>query len=225
MCAGASTSRNEASLYLTNRDEDLLQSLAERFRLVTPELVSRLWTTSPSYACRRLGRLVDASLLTRASVITHPLLELVSPVVTWNPGQAAPDFSAVSYRLKSRWTSSVRPTTVYFATRRLVQLLGGAGGTLDYPLQVTHDLHVAALYIRLRAQSPERAHMWQGEDRLRQGRKKGRGKVCDAALVEVRPSGRECMVQAIEFGGSYAAERIRAFHRVMENRRLPYELW
>jgi hypothetical protein len=225
MPAAESNHPDADSLRLTPRDEDLLRGLTGRFRLITPVLVSRLWETSAASAGRRLMRLCSARLLLRTRVLVHPILDLQSPVVTWSPGQPQPDFGAVSYALKARWTSSACPSTVYFAALRTVHLFGGAGGTLDYPLQATHDLHVAAIYIRLRQDDPELAARWQGEELLREGRKKGRGKVCDAALVSVLPSGKVKLTRAVEFGGSYRADRVRAFHRVMENRRLPYELW
>lgn len=214
---------------LTARDEELLQTLMGRVRLLTLELAAHLWRTSKVYASRRLTQLESAALIARTRVLAHPMLELEAPVATWSPGHPAPEFGAVSYRLQARWTRSVRPTEVIFASARAMQilgpLLGGAGGKLDYPLQVTHDMHVARIYVGLRDRDPEEARMWQGEELLRRERKKGKGKVCDAALVEVRPGGKERLVRAIEFGGSYRPDRVRAFHRVMENRRLAYELW
>lgn len=208
-------------LTLTARDEDLIQALTGRFRLITVPLVACLWSSSEAYVRRRLSQLDAAGLLTATRVLAHPLLDLSEPVARWRPGDPEPDFGAVSYRLKARWTLGPKRTTVYLPTRRAVHLFGGAGGRFDYPLQATHDLHIAALYVRLATTRPEEADHWRGEEMLRLARTRGRGKVCDAVIVNER----EKPIQAIEFGGSYRADRVRAFHRVMANRRLGYDLW
>jgi hypothetical protein len=137
----------------------------------------------------------------------------------WSPGAPEPDADRVSYQLQARWVVPPVPTTVYLASRRAAHLFGGSGGRFAYPLQATHDLHVAALYVRLAATSPDDLARWRGEEALRTGRK--RGKVPDAVLVD----GRGKPERAIEFGGRYGPQRVRAFHRVCENRRLAYELW
>ena len=110
-------------------------------------------------------------------------------------------------------------TTVYLASLRAARLFGGTGGRFTYPLQATHDLHVTAIYVGMAEANDPRLARWRGEETLRLARR--RGKVPDAVLVDDR--GRATM--AIEFGGSYRPDRVRSFHRVCENRRLPYELW
>jgi hypothetical protein len=204
---------------LTPRDEDLLMGLTGRFRLVTAPLVARLWDSSEAFVARRLRRLAASGLVLRSRVLARPLLDLVEPVMRWAPGDPDPDFGRASYRLKSRWVEPPVATTLYVAGRRAAHLFGGSGGRLDFPLQVTHDLHVCLLYVDLRARDPLVAARWRGEETLRVGRK--RGKVPDAVLVDHR--GRPA--KAIEFGGSYEPERLRVFHRVCSNKRQPYEVW
>lgn len=207
------------AIRLTSRDEDLLLGLTGRFRLITTQLVANLWNSSAVYVRRRLGKLEAAGLVFSTRVLAHPLLDLEAPLVRWRPGEPEPNLGRVSHRLKARWTESQKLTTVYLPTKRTAHLHGGVGGRFDYPLQATHDLHVTALYVRLAAEDPERAAWWRGEEALRLGRK--RGKICDALIVDSR----ERPTLAIEFGGSYRVDRVRAFHRVMNNRRLPYEIW
>lgn len=204
---------------LSPRDEALIRSLTERFRVVTSSLVATLWGSSESYVRRRLRQLVAADFLLVARVPAHPLLCLSEPLVVWSPGEPEPDAGKVSYRLQARWVKPPVPTTVYLASRHAAHLFGGSGGRFDYPLQATHDLHVAALYVRLAGISPSDAARWRGEESLRTRRK--RGKVPDAVLVDEH----EKPVRAIEFGGRYGPHRVRAFHRVCKNQRLAYELW
>lgn len=208
-----------ASLQLMSRDEELLFSLTGRFRLITTQLAARLWGSSEAYTRRRLGRLEAAGLLATARVLAHPLLDLDAPLARWRPGDSEPDLGQTSYRLKARWTEHHRLTTVHLPTKRAAHLFGGSGGRFDYPLQATHDLHVTALYVRLAVESPELAAHWRGEETLRLNRK--RGKICDALIVDDR----EKPALAVEFGGSYRVDRVRAFHRVMKHRRLSYEIW
>lgn len=219
MRAPPARTREHAPLLLTGRDEDLILGLTGRFRLITPPLVVRLWDSSEAYVRRRLGKLVGAGLLAATRVIAAPLLDLDEPIVRWGPGDPEPDFGRASYRLKARWTEPSRMTAVYLPTRRAVHLFGGAGGRFDYPLQATHDLHVTALYVRLATNDPERAARWRGEETLRLGRR--RGKIWDALIVDAK----EKPVLAVEFGGSYREDRVRAFHRAMDHRRLRYEIW
>ena len=155
--------------------------------------------------------------MTRVPV--HPLLPLSASHRVVARRAPAPDADQVSYQLQARWVVPPVPTTVYLASRRAAHLFGGSGGHFAYPLQATHDLHVTALYVRLAATAPDDLARWRGEETLRTGRK--RGKVPDAVLV----AGRGQPERAIEFGGRYGPHRVRAFHRVCENRRLAYEPW
>jgi len=187
--------------------------------VVSVPLVASLWGSSPAYVSRRLRQLIAADLLLVARVPVHPLLPLSEPLIVWSPGDQEPDAGRLSYRLQARWVHPPMPTTLYLASRRAGHLFGGRGGSFEYPLQATHDLHVAALYVRLAATSPEDLPRWRGEETLRIGRK--RGKVPDAVLVDSRGKPE----RAIEFGGRYGPHRVRTFHRVCANQRLVYELW
>jgi len=205
-------------LQLTARDEQLLQALTLRVRLVTAELAARYWETSPQYARRRLRRLQAAGLLQAASVLAHPLLALREALYTWDPETPDPQFESLRYRLQSRWTEPPTSTTVFLATKKAVHIFGGLGGVFSQPLQATHDIHVSALFVRF-ASTADGSLSWQSEDALRQQTK--RGKTPDAILVDCQ----QRPVRAIEFGGSYGRQRLRAFHLACVHRNLPYEIW
>lgn len=128
-------------------------------------------------------------------------------------------FGVVSYRLRARWTEALRPVTVYTASDRAVRLYAGSGGPLSHPLQVTHDLHVTAIFLRLLRENPGEATGWVSENvlaPLRRGQK-----IPDAEIHDA--NGRALKV--IEFGGGYAPERVRKVHEDCERRLVPYELW
>jgi len=113
----------------------------------------------------------------------------------------------------------LRLTTVYTATEATARLYAGCGGRLAHPLQVTHDLHVSAIFLKLRQTSPAEAEGWVSEDLLaplRRGQKLPDAEIHDNA-------GR--VLKVIEFGGSYAPERVRLVHEDCERRQVPYELW
>jgi len=84
-----------------------------------------------------------------------PIFE--SPLVTWKPGNAAPDFGKISYRCQARWRSRpARQCVVWLATEVASHAFGGtARGELRHPTQATHDLGVAAVWLRLHQVAPK----------------------------------------------------------------------
>ncbi|MCB9609863.1 MAG: hypothetical protein H6716_24960 [Polyangiaceae bacterium] len=135
------------------------------------------------------------------------------------PASPGPDYDAVSYRLKSRWTQRLQRTQVFIATRRTIAELGGAGGRLPTLGQETHDLHMGSLYLRRLREHPEEAEAWVGED-VFAPKRRGQ-KLPDAVLLG--PGGEPTL--AIEFAGSYGPARVARFHEDCLRRGTPYELW
>lgn len=209
-------------LKLTPRDREILQGLVLKVRLFTQRQIADHWFGSELVnARRRLKRLGAAMLLMRMTVHARPLPRLESPLVNWQPGQLSPDFGAVAYRCQQRWRMRPpRPCTVWLATERAAQLFGGVRrGMLKQPTQATHDLGVAAVWLRLREAAPAWGDAWRGEDLLAHTR---RGeKIPDAFIVDAH----EQVTWVIEFGGGYDAARIAAFHTDCTHRDLPYQLW
>ena len=153
-------------------------------------------------------------------VLARPLLPLLEPAFRWKPGKDAPLFGELSWTLQKRWTEPAREVTVYLATRRAAAIFGGrADGKIKNPSQVTHDIHLRALYLKLVREAPTLAAGWIGEDILAPTRE--HQKLPDAILHD--GEGRPRLV--IEFGGSYPTERVRDFHEDCAARGLPYELW
>ncbi|MBU0716954.1 MAG: hypothetical protein KJ749_01790 [Planctomycetes bacterium] len=208
----------------TSRDEQILETLVLRVRLLSLEQIAGAWWSdadSPAvFTRRRLSRLSEEGLLERSSLLAEPFLDLQAPLVAWEPGAPPPDYDAVAYSLQSRWTEPPTSTTVYVATTKARNQYGGAGrGGLRYRLQATHDLHVSAVYLRLLKADPESAAAWVGEDL----RPKAGFRLKDPDAVIEYDDGRPPLV--IEFGGKYDARRIRDFHEHCEKFTLRYELW
>ena len=68
-----------------------------------------------------------------------------------------PAFGEYSWTLQKRWAEPAREVTLYLATRRAASIFGGrADGKIKNPSQVTHDIHLGALYLKL-AERPRRS--------------------------------------------------------------------
>ena len=210
------------ALHLTPRDLAVVQALVQKVRLFSQrQIVNHWWNGELANSRRRLKRLADRNLLQRISVMARPAPAFESPLITWRPGDAAPDFGKIAYRCHARWRSRpTRQSVVWLATKVASQAFGGtARGKLKHSMQATHDLGVAAVWLRLQQVAPQWAAAWRSEDLLAHTRT-GQ-KLPDAFIVDDA----EQVIWVIEFGGSYDAERVKAFHQDCESRNLPYQLW
>jgi hypothetical protein len=213
----------------TERDDALIRALLGKIRLITFAQIARAWwpdtDSGKTNAKRRVQDLVEAKLLIRERAFARPMLELTAPVFVWKPGQEDPDPEKLSYQVQSRWeaqagASEPRAATVYFASRRAANVLGGAAlARIKNHSQVTHDLHVTELYLKLLRETPPLAQAWVGEEILAPSRVNQ--KLPDAILVA--SSGEPKLV--MEFGGAYPPDRVQAFHDDCKTRGLPYEFW
>lgn len=207
-------------LELTARDREIISTLTARVRVLTTEQVGRTWWPSASNpesgARRRLRALSDARLVSVQTLLAHPEIDLVAPVAIWHRGLPEPDFAALARSLAKRWTEPERATPCVAATQQAVAQFGGSGGRLPRDSEATHDIHLAAVHLRMVQELPTRAASWTPEAALR----KGQGiKIPDAIVRDGKYR------TAIEFGGSYSAEKLAGFHRYCEGRGLGYELW
>lgn len=203
----------------------LRETLCWKIRVLSREQAVRVFAlagvASPRVAKRRLHMLSRLRLVACEELLARPLLALDRPVLSWRPGESAPDYEALAWTLEKRWQAPLVPTRVFFAGRETVRIFGGcAKGHLTNVNQVSHDLHVGEVYLKFLERDRARAGMWVSEDELAEHRKKFE-KQPDAVLHD--EAGRAKLV--IEFGGLYGPEKLRAFHVAMTNRSLPYELW
>ena len=209
-------------LQVTERDREILDTLVRKVRLFSQrQLADHFWNRSLANARRRMKWLAENSLVEQLQVQARVTPSLNAPIATWQPGQILPVFGAIAHACQQRWKR--RPTqscVAWIATEKAAQLFGGVRrGEFKNPVQATHDLGVAAVWLRQREIAPRFAKAWRGEDLLAHTR---RGeKLPDAFIVNEEGT----VTWVIEFGGGYDADRVQAFHEDCASRGLPYQLW
>lgn len=207
---------------LTHRDRNLLELLCKKLRCVSERQLLEVSRTQEKRAVKsRLRSLVRAGWLGTA-VVVAAVPELDGPLVAWRPSEQMPSLAEV-VRTLSRRDRDAEPvrTTIYWATEQAERFIGGCGGTPRQPLQVQHDLGVAAVYFTRQLLHHETTSQWISEDIFRELNLGKKTKVPDAVLIS--PSGKPLV--AIEFGGAYSAARLKKFHSFCEFQKLPYEIW
>ena len=208
----------------TSRDIDILETLALKVRVLSVIQIASVWWPLSKYskldAKKRVRRLTKAGYIERYQVNTHPMIEMSKPIFSWRPQVVKPDFSAIAWKLKKRWSEPAVPTWVYVASKKTANLFGTNSGKLKRPEQTTHDLHLTEVYLKFRRNRPKLAAAWVGEDSFKMA---GYGvKDPDAFIVKPRTNH---VAAVIEFGGKYSSSRVEGFHNYCVERVFPYELW
>lgn len=207
---------------LTDRTREILIALTHRVRVLSLHQVARTWwTDTPSgitNARKALLTLRRAGYIEQTTLTAHPELPLAGPVFIWQQGDPPPDTESIAYSLQKRWTLPVKTITVFTATKLAANTLGGFGGRVKRSYQVTHDLHVALIYLLFLRGNRAAAADWISEELLERVPNQ---KLPDAVLRD--ETGRTYRV--IEFGGAYDAKRVEKLHLYCARNELPYELW
>jgi hypothetical protein len=206
-----------------DRGKIVLETLLFKVKLLSLEQIAKTWCyhcKSPRRSARKLmRRLQDLKLVNSYIVLSHPLLELLSPIHLWQPGDKVPDFEAISNQLRARWTLAPKRTTVFISTQRSANLLGGVPGVLPPIGQETHDINFAQVYLNYLRKDSKKVTRWFGEMFYKK-EKKGE-KLPDAMILDDNWS----PILVIEFGGAYPAGRVEEFFNDCNSKQLPYELW
>lgn len=203
---------------LTDTDHRILDVLTRRVRIAAE---AQLEAAYGAGVPRRLAALRRRGFVSRASIAVRQIV-VEGPLLVWSPGEPVPIAGPLAWKLQKRWTGLAPVVaTLWWANAPAARLMGGVGGRLRQPLQVAHDLGVAAIYCR-GGEGENPYESWIGEDLYRREHRPRRGeKVADAVLL-----GEDGEVErVIEFGGAYPARRVREFHRYWSRRQVPYELW
>lgn len=208
----------------TNRCQKILKMLTYHVRIASTEQLGRTFfaeTKKPARMARQWAiRARGEGLLTISTVMAHPEIPLVEPIIEWRPGDPEPNFHAACWRLQSRWTEPVQKKTIIAATRQAKALTGGpVGGRPTRAREVTHDLHVTQLFLNFREQDPEIATRWVLEDALYNESHTSFDSKLPDAVIRGTPD------LVIEFGGSYAAKKLACIHACHANNHQPYQIW
>lgn len=208
---------------LTARDTEIIDVLAHRVRVMSLDQIARTWwaecKSGKKAASVRMATLSGQGLVIPYRVLAHPEIPLPHPVTSWTPAQPTPEFSAVAYRLQSRWSKPPITVTCYMASKRTGRTVGGTGGRRSRTTEQTHDIHFAAVFLQYRHNQPSLIRNWISEAAILRDREDRREKLPDAIVTDGE------MKRVIEFGGSYGRDKIEAFHNYCSEQELPYEIW
>jgi len=212
---------------MTPRDVQILEVLTKRVRVLSLDQIARTWWTGssnpPRIARERLRTLSAQGLVEVQLLPAYPELPLTSPVLSWHPKQVEPDFGAVSFKLQSRWKKDPVLTTCVSATKLAVSRFGGHGGRAPRAVELSHDIHMAAVFLRYRERHPEILKHWTFEEQVKAERRRDlapRGLKLPDAFLRLPEGSR-----AVEFGGAYSKEKLLAFHAYCKEYQFPYEIW
>jgi hypothetical protein len=208
---------------LTARDREILEALTRRVRVMTITQIARTWWVTSKHsdanARDRMAALEARGLITKQRALAHPEILVEEPLVRWAPFLPQPNFGKVSYQLQTRWTKPSVMATVISATSQAANQFGGHGGRPSRDVERTHDIHLAAVFLRYRAQSPSLLQHWVFEEQIRRERGHTNEMLPDVMLRD------PASPRAVEFGGSYPKAKLEAFHAYCKEKRLHYEIW
>lgn len=183
------------------------------------EQISRGFTGGSLVLARRLVAEVEqAGLVRRVRARMHEVDPLPELILQWAPGESRPDFGPLAYRLSKRWAGPRTAQTLVVATSRSAKLFGGHPGRIQVAA-LTHDLHMAEVYLHFRKVLPHRVVDWVSEATIAE---KNDGRVLPDAAISDGNGGYSLFV---EIAGHYNVERLNRFHAYCAAVNTPYELW
>lgn len=182
-------------------------------RCFTPEQLG-----SPTAARRELESLVRNDTFAKTTLSAVPVIG-IELIHTFTPDSKGETCEQLATELHQRWSRHEPvPLTVYWATKRAVQLLGGCmSGRLPNLDCITHDLGVASIALTLFRTAPALRSAWVPEELFDDVY--GRAKP-DAALAD--SSG---IAAYIEFAGRYTRERLSKLQQFAAHTKLPLHLY
>jgi hypothetical protein len=212
-----------AQFNLTERDLAILDTLSNRVRVVTATQLARTWFGDSARAIDRVSLrmrgLEERGLVEHFDVHARGEVMAAEALVTWEPGDVAANFDAVSYQLVKRWTRPATLARLWIATEMGAAVVGGIRGRRPRLSEVSHDISLTGLYLRQLQKDSVTAKTWLSEAHLRRAGFGDHARLPDA-MVE-----RDGKATVIEFGGAYSGQKLREFHTFCSEEMLPYELW
>lgn len=207
---------------MRDREQEILQVLANCVRAMSVKQVARGWWSESRWGLARARRslrdLADADWLRIRRVLSRPIQSLGGPLVVWEPENPKPDFANLSRKLHRRAMTSAEMTTIVMATSKTTSLFGEGSLPTIKLTQMTHDLHVAEVFLTYRDLGMPDGR-WVGEDRLARD-----------WPIQQRPDavlrGEDGVLsRAVEYGGDYKSQRLTELHDGISRAALSYEIW
>ncbi len=201
---------------------EILDALTGHARLITDDQAGHTWYASTEqprkFALQEFRRLERKGLVAVQTLSARREIALAGPLVRWTPGQGQPEphWGKITYAIQKRWKCvPVRAVNIATATSKAQELTGGLlkPRKAIRPAEVTHDIHVTAIWLTLRREAPELAERFVPEDALPRGDWQQPDAILRTDTGDV----------AIEFGGVYSSSRLQSFHKHF--RHMPYEIW
>jgi len=195
----------------------IARALALQVRLLTTEQVAKGWFQDAAdphtSAMNALARLAHAGLIEPLTQEAHPLLPLEQPLFVWNVGDPCPnplDFVQLAVQSQMRWHKPHVPVSLWRATKRCSHIWGAfLDARRIRQFEVSHDLHLAEVFVRYCRQHKQAATDWLGEAAFPKLGFELKGmKDPDAFLVDTTGAA----TRVIEFAGSYEADHLWDFH-------------
>jgi hypothetical protein len=207
---------------MKTRQEHILRALANDVRVLSMRQVARTWWADTRWGRSRaetaMKELESGGWLRIHRSLARPVRELNGPLMSWRPGDDAPDARRAARLLHRRSLRDATMTTFVFAGPRSVALFGEGRAPSVKLTHATHDLQVAEVYLHYRGRGSP-ARRWISEDRLPPDwplRERP-----DAVLAD--DAGR--IRRALEYGGDYPPGRLAELHRAFSSIGLSYEIW
>ena len=208
---------------LTERDSAIIRVLTHRVRVLSAAQIARVWwnrSVSPRRAAtNRLRQLAAHEWIDLYQGFAHPEIPLAGPLVIWCPGLPDPPFGRIAYRLKSRWKQHGVSTHVCVATAKAAELFAGHGGRRPRQSELTHDIHLSTIYLKLHKADPVLAATWQSEADYA-----AKASVRDVRIPDATVKFNE-RLRIVDFGGSYSKKKLQDIHRFWSASETEYEVW
>ncbi len=203
-------------------ERQIIRVLAESVRAMTTDQISTHWWTDTRWGRSRakacLKALEASGWIHLQKALVRQIHRPMAPLIEWQPGDAEPALADIARALHQRAISDARFVTVAYAAKRAVAFFGSGPAPSIKLTQLTHDLNVTELYLRV-FRCGDDGMQWRSEDRLPMDwpmRERP-----DAVLVD--DAGQT--VLAIEYGGDYPVSRLHELHTGFAKANLSYQLW
>lgn len=213
--------KSGASATLAPTYNDCLSWLTRNIRALSDGQIARVRGVSPAIVRQGFRRLERRGLVSLSQGFIQIPNAIGEPLYEWRPNADTlkPDWDSLSYKAQSRWNVPPLRALVASATKQAMELTGGRiGGRPSRPLEMSHDLTLTQLFLRMLAQDPEVANHWFPEDALT-GLSAGE-KRPDALL---RTIGKDVFIELA--GKAYSAKKLEAIHTDFARRGVHHRIY